>query len=156
MDGLSRVSNNIANEDGGGIFVAGTSRFGTSDAALGSTSGSVLLEIVGNDAGRNGGGIYWSPNNFANNNGSTPNISGVINNVLIDGNTAGGLGGGVYVDSEELQIRESGCLAGGIASLGKDEYCNEISNNHADNGGCLLYTSPSPRDATLSRMPSSA
>ena len=25
-----------------------------------------------------------------------------------------------------------------------------------DNMGCLLYTSPSPRDATLSRMPSSA
>ena len=25
-----------------------------------------------------------------------------------------------------------------------------------DNGLCLLYTSPSPRDATLSRMPSSA
>ena len=25
-----------------------------------------------------------------------------------------------------------------------------------DPGGCLLYTSPSPRDATLSRMPSSA
>ena len=24
------------------------------------------------------------------------------------------------------------------------------------NGACLLYTSPSPRDATLSRMPSSA
>ena len=24
------------------------------------------------------------------------------------------------------------------------------------NPGCLLYTSPSPRDATLSRMPSSA
>ena len=26
----------------------------------------------------------------------------------------------------------------------------------ARHGGCLLYTSPSPRDATLSRMPSSA
>ena len=25
-----------------------------------------------------------------------------------------------------------------------------------NNQGCLLYTSPSPRDATLSRMPSSA
>ena len=25
-----------------------------------------------------------------------------------------------------------------------------------ENKGCLLYTSPSPRDATLSRMPSSA
>ena len=30
---------------------------------------------------------------------------------------------------------------------GDDAYCHE---------GCLLYTSPSPRDATLSRMPSSA
>ena len=28
--------------------------------------------------------------------------------------------------------------------------------DHAFAGGCLLYTSPSPRDATLSRMPSSA
>ena len=27
---------------------------------------------------------------------------------------------------------------------------------HEDNKDCLLYTSPSPRDATLSRMPSSA
>ena len=27
---------------------------------------------------------------------------------------------------------------------------------HVDDGTCLLYTSPSPRDATLSRMPSSA
>ena len=27
---------------------------------------------------------------------------------------------------------------------------------HPSYGGCLLYTSPSPRDATLSRMPSSA
>ena len=26
----------------------------------------------------------------------------------------------------------------------------------AEHGSCLLYTSPSPRDATLSRMPSSA
>ena len=26
----------------------------------------------------------------------------------------------------------------------------------AETTGCLLYTSPSPRDATLSRMPSSA
>ena len=28
--------------------------------------------------------------------------------------------------------------------------------NHERPWGCLLYTSPSPRDATLSRMPSSA
>ena len=28
--------------------------------------------------------------------------------------------------------------------------------NLSNSGSCLLYTSPSPRDATLSRMPSSA
>ena len=30
------------------------------------------------------------------------------------------------------------------------------AGNSADRSSCLLYTSPSPRDATLSRMPSSA
>ena len=33
---------------------------------------------------------------------------------------------------------------------------SEILRNSDDIKGCLLYTSPSPRDATLSRMPSSA
>ena len=33
----------------------------------------------------------------------------------------------------------------------QDIYWSEVDNNI-----CLLYTSPSPRDATLSRMPSSA
>ena len=32
----------------------------------------------------------------------------------------------------------------------------DITNVHGQFYGCLLYTSPSPRDATLSRMPSSA
>ena len=32
----------------------------------------------------------------------------------------------------------------------------DILNWLDENGYCLLYTSPSPRDATLSRMPSSA
>ena len=31
-----------------------------------------------------------------------------------------------------------------------------IEEWHKNNKNCLLYTSPSPRDATLSRMPSSA
>ena len=33
---------------------------------------------------------------------------------------------------------------------------NAKMDNLEVNGYCLLYTSPSPRDATLSRMPSSA
>ena len=36
-----------------------------------------------------------------------------------------------------------------------DEQYNYFSCNY-DNNGCLLYTSPSPRDRSLSRMPSSA
>ena len=43
----------------------------------------------------------------------------------------------------------------GVSKLAKKEYEESIEEmNHADT--CLLYTSPSPRDATLSRMPSSA
>ena len=32
----------------------------------------------------------------------------------------------------------------------------KIESDNPDQNCCLLYTSPSPRDATLSRMPSSA
>ena len=32
----------------------------------------------------------------------------------------------------------------------------EFVEEYSENVSCLLYTSPSPRDATLSRMPSSA
>ena len=31
-----------------------------------------------------------------------------------------------------------------------------VDNEDRENEGCLLYTSPSPRDGLLSRMPSSA
>ena len=53
-----------------------------------------------------------------------------------------------------------------LVDLQVSESCIDVSNNtvdvfftaHAldDSSGCLLYTPPSPRDATLSRMPSSA
>ena len=33
---------------------------------------------------------------------------------------------------------------------------NDLTHQIGSFGPCLLYTSPSPRDATLSRMPSSA
>ena len=40
------------------------------------------------------------------------------------------------------------------AQLGLKTAC--VESRGALGGTCLLYTSPSPRDATLSRMPSSA
>ena len=39
----------------------------------------------------------------------------------------------------------------GLNGINRDAYFGE-----QDNDGCLLYTSPSPRDRTRSRMPSSA
>ena len=53
---------------------------------------------------------------------------------------------------DEKNIKEifTGVLCGQKELLA--EGLAELNNNNA----CLLYTSPSPRDATLSRMPSSA
>ena len=45
-----------------------------------------------------------------------------------------------------------------IADLDAGSVAHDVAGiwNHLDRKTCLLYTSPSPRDATLSRMPSSA
>ena len=42
----------------------------------------------------------------------------------------------------------------GAAALGRGRQGTSAAN--VDSGSCLLYTSPSPRDRTRSRMPSSA
>ena len=50
-------------------------------------------------------------------------------------------------------------LNNGITQSGQqwgNDHAPEIDPFVADHLSCLLYTSPSPRDATLSRMPSSA
>ena len=41
-------------------------------------------------------------------------------------------------------------------SSAKEEGNRNVMLNAASANGCLLYTSPSPRDGLLSRMPSSA
>ena len=50
----------------------------------------------------------------------------------------------------ENKIKNTGTAK---VTIGKNSYELPIM---AGSMGCLLYTSPSPRDATLSRMPSSA
>ena len=54
---------------------------------------------------------------------------------------------------KEISIAESEMP--GLMAL-REEYSKEKPLKGARIIGCLLYTSPSPRDATLSRMPSSA
>ena len=44
----------------------------------------------------------------------------------------------------------------GKSGSGKTTLLNILSTLEIPSNGCLLYTSPSPRDGLLSRMPSSA
>ena len=49
-------------------------------------------------------------------------------------------------------------LVGKVLSFSTDEITEKdlVNNYFMDNSFCLLYTSPSPRDLSTSRMPSSA
>ena len=59
-----------------------------------------------------------------------------------------------YEYNEKLNVFElERCL---VSSLEYPVNYGFISQTFALDNDCLLYTSPSPRDATLSRMPSSA
>ena len=58
-------------------------------------------------------------------------------------------------------FRQAGLVLGLISSISiqADSSLDVSIDRHQatfENAACLLYTSPSPRDATLSRMPSSA
>ena len=60
-----------------------------------------------------------------------------------------------------LEDPHNGASFGDLGRGWQPKHTNERFTGSEDNGGvhinsCLLYTSPSPRDATLSRMPSSA
>ena len=57
----------------------------------------------------------------------------------------------VYVECESMYSKD---VAKELAPVGETEFVQGVAAMSAS--GCLLYTSPSPRDATLSRMPSSA
>ena len=54
----------------------------------------------------------------------------------------------------QVDIPQQGDVSGIITGQGLSGSDNDV--NFRDVGTCLLYTSPSPRDRTRSRMPSSA
>ena len=60
--------------------------------------------------------------------------------------------------SEETEMHRSNGRSSGGERLFIEQIAAESLKEQriARRWGCLLYTSPSPRDATLSRMPSSA
>ena len=64
-------------------------------------------------------------------------------------------------DTFEVEWSRKNCDIEGTVLLTKTDVgiwvsAHLMANSIAECGSCLLYTSPSPRDATLSRMPSSA
>ena len=65
-----------------------------------------------------------------------------------------GVGFRLHFDSSVFTVKEvSNVFAGAIASGAEKD---DSGNDDDDSSTCLLYTSPSPRDGLLSRMPSSA
>ena len=60
-------------------------------------------------------------------------------------------------DEGSLELRAVATAGRAASRLGDDVVAvREMFNCGGGNGLCLLYTSPSPRDGLLSRMPSSA
>ena len=57
--------------------------------------------------------------------------------------------------NSSTKTEKKGDISASISSFVTGNIQNKIFSNNTGND-CLLYTSPSPRDATLSRMPSSA
>ena len=79
----------------------------------------------------------------------------------VDGDTLGGVVEAINVQFPGIKDRicdESGDLRNfvNVYINGEDVRFLNGLDTATNPGDCLLYTSPSPRDATLSRMPSSA
>ena len=55
-----------------------------------------------------------------------------------------------------VELPEMGAVVGSMDSFASVESVKSVSEIYAPISGCLLYTSPSPRDVEESRMPSSA
>ena len=77
----------------------------------------------------------------------------IIGKSLFDRGLTHGSTGNISAVTEDgdLLITPTGCSLG---RLQPDHVCKITSKNKVI--GCLLYTSPSPRDLSTSRMPSSA
>ena len=68
-----------------------------------------------------------------------------------------GEGVNLSVENSIITANEATGFGGGLVSAGNLTLMHTtVQSNTAQYGGCLLYTSPSPRDGLLSRMPSSA
>ena len=86
----------------------------------------------------------------------------VLENQVNDTAAGTGVDGQLYFDTNLKQVKFYNATTSAWVALGTGSGSGTVTSVAASIGGsgysatCLLYTSPSPRDATLSRMPSSA
>ena len=66
------------------------------------------------------------------------------------------VGKAMIADREVVQVARSAATVHRVGDYDKEPVFSRLVKGSALSVNCLLYTSPSPRDATLSRMPSSA
>ena len=94
--------------------------------------------------------------------GSTLTVANSANATLTgDSYDATGENSGDVIDTSSASHTDSDADASSSLSithikLSGGSNSTVASSSSYNSNGCLLYTSPSPRDATLSRMPSSA
>ena len=109
-----------------------------------SVSGKAGLSLFG------AGATFWTPPYFGR------NLSRLSGTVAESFTPATEIGSGILFSmggsSETTSVSGYG---GGLFKIGSQAY-TLFSLLHIGSGTCLLYTSPSPRDRTRSRMPSSA
>ena len=143
-----------------GSYDAATGIFGIGDLAVGQTATLILEGTV--DAGQ-GGNTITNVTTAATGDQPDPSTAGddLNESVVVNAPVASGsISGVVFQDNNNDGIQDAGEV--GIAGVqivltGTDVFGNPVQRTViTDANGCLLYTSPSPRDATLSRMPSSA
>ena len=144
-NGTVKASQKISSTQGGltasGVSLDNEDFFGASVASVGDVDGDTVTDIcVGatrdDDGGNNRGALYVL---FLNSNGTVKSSQKISS-------TEGGLSeSGVSLNNTD----QFGISVAAVGDLDGDSVTDICV-------GCLLYTSPSPRDATLSRMPSSA
>ena len=117
----------------------------TYDAGVLDVGAGTLITVGADSVGITAGSTYQYIGTGSGTAAAWQNVSGLAGAGLTHsaGVLAVGAGNGITVNADDVALTTPGTLTAATS--------NSASGSH-----CLLYTSPSPRDRTRSRMPSSA
>ena len=142
-------------ETGGNVGIRTTSPTKELEIQLSSTTGNTLGQKGGlqftslSSTAGNGGEITWQSGT-----GNTERWCAISGHIVENG--ASGSRGDLVFATKAAITDTALTEAMRLTSSGNVEIGTQATGNASPNTPCLLYTSPSPRDRTRSRMPSSA